>query len=89
MIGAKKKDESMQTALKTTLTASLIAALATPSVAGGPVVVAEDEAVIEAPREGVNPLIVMAILGIALAVALDSDDCEGRGCRNSYRDTRR
>jgi hypothetical protein len=56
--------------MKTALTATLIAALAAPAMAGGPVIVEEEiEVVAEKPASsaGALPLILLLAIGIAIA----------------------
>ena len=69
--------------MKTALTATLIAALAAPAMAGGPVVVEDEiEVVAEKPASSVGALPLILLLAIGIAVASggggssqDDDDC--------------
>ncbi len=72
--------------MKTALTATLIAALAAPAMAGGPVIVEEEiEVVAEKPASSVGalPLILLLAIGIAIASGgsndrgQDDDDSSG------------
>lgn len=63
---------------QTTLTASLILALATPALAGGPVVIMEEpEIVTERPASSVNPIVPLLLL-LVIGVAVS-----GSGSRDS------
>ena len=68
--------------MKAALTATLIAALAAPAMAGGPVVVEEEiEVVAEKPASSIGALPLILLLAIGIAVASGGgDDCEGRSC---------
>lgn len=59
--------------MKTTLTAALIATLAAPVMAGGPVIIEEMEAVAERPASsvGILPILIAVAIGVAL---MSSDD---------------
>ena len=69
--------------MKSALTATLIAALAAPAMAGGPVIVEEEiEVVAEKPASSVGALPLLLLLAIGIAVASgggdslpDDDDC--------------
>lgn len=53
-----------------TLTATLICALATPAIAGGPVIIAEEpEIVAQAPASSINPIIIPLLLLVAIGIA--------------------
>ncbi len=68
----------MKTALKSTLTATLIAGLSMPVLADDSAPVPEDQAVSEAATGAVNPALVLAVLAVALAVALSEDGSDGK-----------
>lgn len=67
-----------------TLTATLLCALATPSLAGGPVIEEEAVEVVPArPASSVNPLLLplLAIVVVALVVnSNDEEECLGSVC---------
>lgn len=62
--------------MKATLTAGLIAALAAPAMAGGPVIV-EEEAEVVAEKPGsanlLVPILILAAIGLVVASGDDSD----------------
>jgi hypothetical protein len=63
--------------MKTTLTATLIAALASPVMAGGPVIIEEEiEIVAERPASsvGVLPILIAIAIGVAVFSSGDDDD---------------
>lgn len=67
--------------MKRILTAALIAGLATPALAGGPVIVEDTEVVVEKnPSSG---LVLPLVLAIVVGVALLGNDDEG-GARPSH-----
>ncbi|MDP3195808.1 hypothetical protein [Tabrizicola sp.] len=60
--------------MKKTVTATLLCALATPSFAGGPVIIAEDpEVVAERPASSLNPIVPLLIL-LAIGIAVSGND---------------
>jgi hypothetical protein len=66
--------------MKPTLTATLIATLAAPSFAGGPVIIAEEQEVVaEAPASSLNsalvPLLLVLAIGLAVSSGGGSDKC--------------
>lgn len=64
-------------AMKATLTAALIAALAVPAMAGGPVVVEEEmEVVAEKPASSLGGVLIPLLAVAIIAVALSGDDDE-------------
>ena len=63
--------------MKRTLTATLIAALAAPAFAGGPVVIEEAEEV--APAETSGNMIVPILMLLAIGIAVASGDNDDRG----------
>lgn len=62
--------------MKRTLTATLIAALATPSFAGGPVLpVEEPEVIAEKPSSRINPIIpILLLVAVGILVGQSTDD---------------
>lgn len=63
--------------MKATLTAALIAALAAPAMAGGPVVVEEEmEVVAEKPAATMGGVLIPLLAIAVIAVALSGDDEE-------------
>lgn len=61
--------------LKQTMTAALIAALATPALAGGPVVI-EDTAEVEVERPAVLwPLLLLAAVAVVVVASGDDNEC--------------
>jgi len=70
-------DKKGMETMKTTLTATLIAALASPVMAGGPVIVEEEiEIVAERPASsvGVLPILIAIAIGVAVFSSGDDDD---------------
>jgi hypothetical protein len=65
--------------MKKTLTATLVAALAAPAFAGGPVIIEDTEVVAERPASGfLLPL--LAVVAIGLLVASGDDEPEAPPC---------
>jgi hypothetical protein len=61
--------------MKATLTAALIAALAAPAMAGGPVVVEDEtEVVAEKPASSLGGFLIPLLAVAVIAVALSGDD---------------
>lgn len=64
---------------RATLTATLACALATPAIAGGPVVIREEpEIMAERPASSINPIVPLLLLvaiGIAVAAGGNGEDC--------------
>lgn len=71
--------------MKTSLTATLIASLAAPVMAGGPVIIEDDvEVVAEKPASSVGllPILLVVALGVAV-LTQDEEECQQYGsvCR--------
>ena len=67
--------------MKRLLTAALIASLAVPAFAGGPVVIEDTEIEAVAPASSQNLLIPILLVAVVLAIASSGDEeCTGRGC---------
>jgi preprotein translocase subunit SecA len=65
--------------MKKTLTATMLCALATPALAGGPVVIIDEpEVVAERPASSINPIIPLLLL-VAIGLAV-SGGGNGEGC---------
>lgn len=63
--------------MKTSLTATLLVAMATPALAGGPVVIIDEpEVVVERPASSINPIIPLLLL-LAIGVAVSGGSSDG------------
>lgn len=63
--------------MKKTLTATLVAALASPALAGGPVILEEPEAVAERPASNILlPLLAVVAIGVLLSSGGDEPEPE-------------